>query len=203
MAGETILLVDDEQHIIELAQMYLEKEGYVVRSAGDGQRALDLVARERPDLVVLALELPDLHGLDVCRRLRRTSNVPVVMVGEASAPISRSLVADSPCSLLTRAITGMSDIWLIYKQSSPPFIRGSASSNSTISGRASYNALTPGALSVTLTTSNPASNKACAIILLRYWSCSIIRILAKALPLCTHRYRVMSPRYQAMYPEVP
>jgi two-component system alkaline phosphatase synthesis response regulator PhoP/two-component system response regulator ResD len=80
MSGETILLVDDEQHIIELAQMYLEKEGYAVASAGDGERALDLIAETKPDLVVLDLMLPKVDGWDVCRRVRAESDLPIVML---------------------------------------------------------------------------------------------------------------------------
>jgi len=91
VAGETILLVDDEQHIIELAQMYLEKEGYVVRSAGDGQRALDLVARERPDLVVLDLMLPTVDGWEVCRKIRAESDLPIIMLTARDDAIDKIL----------------------------------------------------------------------------------------------------------------
>jgi DNA-binding response OmpR family regulator len=80
MAGETILLVDDEQHIIELAQMYLEKEGFVVHSAGDGERALQAIAREKPDLVVLDLMLPQVDGWEVCRRVRANSDLSIIML---------------------------------------------------------------------------------------------------------------------------
>jgi DNA-binding response OmpR family regulator len=80
VSGETILLVDDEQHIIELAQMYLEKEGYAVASAGDGERALELIADIKPDLVVLDLMLPKVDGWDICRRVRAESDLPIVML---------------------------------------------------------------------------------------------------------------------------
>jgi two-component system alkaline phosphatase synthesis response regulator PhoP len=80
MSGETILLVDDEQHIIELAQMYLEREGFSVRSAGDGERALALIAADKPDLVVLDLMLPQVDGWEVCRRVRAESDLPIVML---------------------------------------------------------------------------------------------------------------------------
>lgn len=80
MPGETILLVDDEQHIIELAQMYLEKDGFAVLSAGDGERALVMIAAQAPDLVVLDLMLPKLDGWEVCRRVRADSDVPIIML---------------------------------------------------------------------------------------------------------------------------
>ena len=76
VSQETILVVDDEQHIVELARMYLEQAGYLVESASDGQEALTLSRRVRPALVVLDLMLPGLDGWEVCRRLRAESDVP-------------------------------------------------------------------------------------------------------------------------------
>jgi len=80
MPGESILLVDDEAHIVELAQMYLEREGFAVRSASDGARALEMIARQAPDLVVLDLMLPQVDGWEVCRRVRAESDLPIIML---------------------------------------------------------------------------------------------------------------------------
>jgi two-component system alkaline phosphatase synthesis response regulator PhoP len=80
MPGESILLVDDEQHIIELAQMYLQKEGYEVLCAGDGERALELIASAKPSLMVLDLMLPKVDGWEVCRRVRAESDLPIIML---------------------------------------------------------------------------------------------------------------------------
>jgi DNA-binding response OmpR family regulator len=77
---ETILLVDDEQHIIDLAKMYLEQEGYRVGSATDGALALQRILNEQPMLVVLDLMLPGLDGWEVCRRVRAQSDVPIIML---------------------------------------------------------------------------------------------------------------------------
>jgi two-component system OmpR family response regulator len=77
---QTILVVEDEPKIATLARDYLEHAGYTVVTAGDGQTALDSVRRRRPDLVVLDLGLPGLDGLDVTRRLRQDSTVPIVML---------------------------------------------------------------------------------------------------------------------------
>jgi DNA-binding response OmpR family regulator len=77
---KTILVVDDERKIVDLARDYLEHAGFLVRTAGDGQAALEVVERHRPDLVVLDLGLPGLDGLDVTRRIRRDSNLPVIML---------------------------------------------------------------------------------------------------------------------------
>jgi DNA-binding response OmpR family regulator len=77
---KTILVVDDEPKIASLARDYLEHAGFAVVVAGDGPSALDAVARQRPDLVVLDLGLPRLDGLDVTREIRRTSTLPIVML---------------------------------------------------------------------------------------------------------------------------
>jgi two-component system alkaline phosphatase synthesis response regulator PhoP len=80
MAGELILLVDDEPSIIQLAQMYLEKEGYRVISVGDGKDALAAVREQRPALVVLDVMLPGLDGFDVCRQLRAEGDPVLVLM---------------------------------------------------------------------------------------------------------------------------
>jgi two-component system alkaline phosphatase synthesis response regulator PhoP len=77
---KTILVVDDEPKILQIARDYLENAGYHVIEAGDGGKALQRAQSERPDLVVLDLGLPGMDGLDVCRQLRRSSNVPIIML---------------------------------------------------------------------------------------------------------------------------
>ncbi len=76
----TILLVDDEESLQKLLTFPLEREGFRVIPAHDGEEALDRFARERVDLVVLDVMLPKLDGLEVCRRLRATSSVPILML---------------------------------------------------------------------------------------------------------------------------
>ena len=77
---KTILVVDDEPKIVQLARDYLEHAGFGVVTARDGREALVAVRQHRPDLVVLDLGLPGLDGLDVTRTLRRDSNLPIVML---------------------------------------------------------------------------------------------------------------------------
>jgi DNA-binding response OmpR family regulator len=76
MAGETILIVDDEAHIVELAALYLEREGFRVQPAADGALALEMIARQPPALLVLDLMLPGVDGWEVCRRVRAGSAAP-------------------------------------------------------------------------------------------------------------------------------
>ena len=78
--NERILVVDDEPKIIKLARDYLEKSGYQVLSAGDGREALLIFRQENPDLVVLDLNLPGMDGLDVCRTMRKSSDIPIIML---------------------------------------------------------------------------------------------------------------------------
>src|SRR6266540_2730119 len=76
----TILLVDDEDAVQKLLTYPLERDGYRVVPARDGEEALEQFARERVDLVVLDIMLPKLDGLEVCKRLRATSQVPIIML---------------------------------------------------------------------------------------------------------------------------
>jgi DNA-binding response OmpR family regulator len=76
----TILLVDDEDAVLKLLAFPLRRDGYRVLEARDGERALDVFHHERIDLVVLDIALPKLDGLEVCRRMRAESMVPIVML---------------------------------------------------------------------------------------------------------------------------
>lgn len=78
--NETILVVDDEPKNVRLVRDYLERANFRVVTALDGGTALASARDERPDLVVLDLNLPGMDGLDVCRALRRESNVPIIML---------------------------------------------------------------------------------------------------------------------------
>ena len=83
MAGETILVVEDEEDILELLRHNLEREGYKVLTAADGQAGLDAAQRRLPNLVLLDLMLPKLDGLEVCRALKkdaRAGRIPIVML---------------------------------------------------------------------------------------------------------------------------
>jgi two-component system alkaline phosphatase synthesis response regulator PhoP len=77
---KSILVVDDEPHIVRLARDYLERAGFTVATAGDGPSALRQARAGHPDLVILDLGLPGLDGLDVARALRRESTVPIIML---------------------------------------------------------------------------------------------------------------------------
>lgn len=80
MTKERILIVEDEREIAELIQDYLEIERYETRIIGDGEEALRLFERWRPQLVILDIMLPQLDGMDVCRGIRALSNIPIIML---------------------------------------------------------------------------------------------------------------------------
>lgn len=86
---QLILVVDDEPRVARLARDYLEKNGFRVLTAGDGQTALTVARHEKPDLIILDLMLPQLDGREVCRRLRRESDVPIIMLTALSEEIDQ------------------------------------------------------------------------------------------------------------------
>ena len=114
--NELILVVDDELKIVKLAQDYLDQAGFRVVAASDGTTAIAVARHERPDLIVLDLNLPDKDGIDVCRTIRRESDVPIIMLtardAEADRLIGLELGADdyitkpfSPRELVARVRT--------------------------------------------------------------------------------------------------
>jgi two-component system, OmpR family, alkaline phosphatase synthesis response regulator PhoP len=80
VAVAKILVVDDEANIVELARLYLKNEGYEVVSAGNGLAALDRVRQDQPDLMVLDIMLPGMDGWEVCKQVRQTSRLPIIML---------------------------------------------------------------------------------------------------------------------------
>ena len=80
MSGQKVLVVDDEDHILELARLYLSREGYQIETVTDGSLALARFGQIKPDLVVLDIMLPNVDGLTICREIRKQSQVPIIML---------------------------------------------------------------------------------------------------------------------------
>jgi len=80
MSGNRVLVVDDEDHILELARLYLSREGYQIETVADGSQALARFGQVKPDLVVLDIMLPNLDGLTICKEIRKQSQVPIIML---------------------------------------------------------------------------------------------------------------------------
>ena len=96
--SKKILVIDDEPQIVKVLKAYLEKAGFQVATAADGNGALLAFQREKPDFMILDLNLPGMDGLDVCKAVRRISNIPILMltarVEEADRLIGLELGAD-------------------------------------------------------------------------------------------------------------
>ena len=135
--SDTILVVDDEQRIIDLARMYLEQDGFCVTSATNGMAAKRMILKDKPNLVVLDLMLPGMDGLEVCRRVREASDVPIIMLTARDDDIDKivglELGADdyltkpfNPRELVARirAILRRTDRGGTYEDSSPTITIG-------------------------------------------------------------------------------
>jgi len=87
--GRKILVVDDEESVRELIELYMKKEGFEVLHAKDGKEALRLNGEHHPDLIILDLMLPGLDGWEVCRQVRATSKVPIIMLTARAEEVDR------------------------------------------------------------------------------------------------------------------
>ena len=88
---KTILIVDDEQPIIDMLVYNLEKEGYNTLEATDGEKAVDIALNNTPDLILLDIMIPKMDGLSVCKRIRHTLNVPIIMLSAKGEEIDKKL----------------------------------------------------------------------------------------------------------------
>ena len=95
-----ILIVDDDSHIREVAQFALEKAGLEVVEAGDGQQALELFYRSRPDLVTLDITMPEMDGFSVCREIRKSAETPILFLSSRADEVDR-LVASRSAAMIT------------------------------------------------------------------------------------------------------
>jgi len=86
-----VLTIDDEENVCELITLYFEKAGYEVICTGDGSNAAEMVRSQKPDIVILDLMLPGVDGLDVCKEIRKFSNVPLIMLSARVDEVDRVL----------------------------------------------------------------------------------------------------------------
>ncbi len=75
-----ILIVDDDRNIVELLRLYIEKEGYQTITASNGREAINAFGREKPDLIILDVMMPEVDGWQVCKEIRKTSDTPIIML---------------------------------------------------------------------------------------------------------------------------
>ncbi|MCX6344385.1 MAG: response regulator transcription factor [Armatimonadetes bacterium] len=86
-----VLVIDDEENVCELITLYFEKAGYDVICSGDGVEGTDMIRSHKPDMVILDLMLPGMDGLDVCKEIRKFSNVPLIMLSARVDEVDRVL----------------------------------------------------------------------------------------------------------------
>lgn len=91
MAGEKILVVDDDEDLREIITMYLENEGYQVNSAADGKEALTIALSTNPDLIILDMMIPGLDGIEVCQEIRKKQTTPIIFLSCKGSPKEKSL----------------------------------------------------------------------------------------------------------------
>jgi DNA-binding response OmpR family regulator len=94
MGKETILVIDDEENILELVSFYLEDAGFKVIESQDGEQGLEKLRTHLPDLVILDLMLPDIDGRDVCREIRRTSHIPILVLTARDSGFDKVLLLE-------------------------------------------------------------------------------------------------------------
>lgn len=88
---QKVLVIDDEENVCELISLYFDKAGFDVISAGDGVKGMEMIKTEHPDIVILDLMLPGMDGLEVCKEIRRTSNIPLIMLSARVDEVDRVL----------------------------------------------------------------------------------------------------------------
>ena len=91
MDKKRVLVVDDDVNISELLRLYLEKEGFSVTTCADGKIAVEIEQKEKPDIMLLDIMLPGFDGWQVCREVRKTSNVPIIMITAKSETFDKIL----------------------------------------------------------------------------------------------------------------
>lgn len=89
MSERTVLIVEDEENLLEALRYNLEKEGYSVLAATDGREGLEIAREAKPDLLILDIMLPRLDGFEVCRILRRETNIPILMLTAKGDEVDR------------------------------------------------------------------------------------------------------------------
>jgi DNA-binding response OmpR family regulator len=92
--AKKILVVDDESAILQTLRFNLERSGYIVATTGDGRSAIALAASEKPDLIIMDIMLPGLDGIEACKEIRKSSNVPIIMLTAKDQEIDKVLALE-------------------------------------------------------------------------------------------------------------
>ncbi|MNN34932.1 MULTISPECIES: response regulator transcription factor [Clostridium] len=91
MDKEVVLIVDDEKEIRDLVEIYLKGEGYITIKAGDGEEALEILEKNKVDLIILDIMMPKLDGIEMCLKVRETRNIPIIMLSAKTQDMDKIL----------------------------------------------------------------------------------------------------------------
>lgn len=91
VGGEKILIIDDEKELVDIVEVYLKAEGYIVEKAYEGKVGLIKCKTLKPDMVILDIKLPDMDGIEICKTIRRDSDMPILMLSAKSGDIDKIL----------------------------------------------------------------------------------------------------------------
>ena len=127
----SILMVDDDPHVLRSLRAALESHGYRVRSAATGSIALEACAAERPDVVLLDLALPGLDGVEVCRRLRSWSRVPILVLSARVHESQKVQALDAGADDYVTKPLGLKSCWPEYARRCAAIRLGSTKSRSS------------------------------------------------------------------------
>lgn len=108
---KTVFIVDDEKRIRDLIEMYLKKEGYETKSFSNAKDTLEEFRMNVPDIMILDIMMRDMDGLDLCREIRKTSNVPIIFVSARSEELDRILGLELGAEIICLNLSVRESLW--------------------------------------------------------------------------------------------
>ena len=148
---KTILIVDDETTIVDMLVYNLQKEGYNTLQANDGEEAVNIALNQKPDLVLLDIMLPKMDGLAVCKRIRQTLNIPILMISAKDEEIDKILGLElGAADYITKPFSVRELMARVKANLRKAEITNKASSENESENKADTNVITVGDLSLDL-----------------------------------------------------
>lgn len=149
--AKTILIVDDEQPIVDILVYNLQKEGYKTIEAGDGLTAVELATEKRPDLILLDIMLPKMDGLAVCKRIRQSLDIPILMISAKDEEIDKILGLELGADdYITKPFSVRELMARVKANLRKAELSGKSSSSATTDNKLEENMITVGELSLDL-----------------------------------------------------
>ena len=115
MANNKVLIVDDDEHIVELIKLYMDKEGFDTVTANNGKKAVELFKSEAPAIVILDVMMPEMDGWQVCREIRRVSNIPIIMLTAKGETFDKVLGLETSSYLTFVRLTLLFTLYVVLR----------------------------------------------------------------------------------------